>query len=68
MSNPTKPTGVTSSSHQTQVAGKTVSPTSVGSTNPLVVSGDMSIWDTVANKYVLVDQTLFGTTLIPKNQ
>jgi len=55
------------STHQPQVAGKPVTVNSPAG-NPVQVRGDFGVWDTVANKYVNVDQTQFGTTLAPKNQ
>lgn len=66
MSNPTQPTGITSSTHGPQVGGKAVTATPVGSTNPIVFRGDYAAWDTVANKFVTIDQTSVGTTAFPK--
>lgn len=66
MSHANQDTGTTKSTHGYQVAGKSTAVTPVGSTNPLEVRGDFGVWDTVANKFVSVDQTLFGTTIAPK--
>lgn len=56
------------STHGYQVAGKSTSVTPVGNNDPLEIRGDFGVWDTVANKFVNVDQTLFGTTIAPKLQ
>jgi len=68
MSNVTQDANTSKSTHQTQVAGKSVSPTTVAGGHALQVRGDFAVWDSVSNKFVLVDQTQFGTTVAPKNQ
>lgn len=47
------------------VAGTTLK-VSHASGNLVERSGDNGLWDTVAGKKVLVDQTTVGTTLYPK--
>lgn len=66
MSHASQDPSTSKSTHGYQVAGKTVTVTPVGSTDALEVRGDFGLWDTVANKFVSVDQTLFGTTIAPK--
>jgi len=66
MSDHTQDSNTLRSTHQAQVGGRKVVPTPVGSTNPLQIRGDYGVWDTVANKFVLIDQTTIGTTTLPK--
>lgn len=68
MSHPSQDTNTSRSTHTPVIAGKIVSPTAVGTNNALEVRGDFAVWDTVASKFVLVDQTTFGTINTPKNQ
>lgn len=68
MSNRTAATGQTlPSTHQPQLGTgvvATIKATSAG--NTCVVYGDKAVWDPTASKFVLVDQTTVGTTLLPK--
>ena len=66
MSNHTQDPNTSRSTHQAQVSGKQVVPTAVGTGNALQIRGDYGIWDTVASKFVLIDQTTIGTTTLPK--
>jgi hypothetical protein len=68
MSHANQDPGIVKSTHAYQVAGKTTTVTPVGNNDALEIRGDFAVWDTVANKFVNVDQTLFGTTIAPKLQ
>lgn len=67
MSNHTQEPNASASTHGYQVAGKTGAPKSAAG-NPLQVRGDFGVWDSVANKFVDVNTTTFGTTAAPKLQ
>lgn len=68
MSNRPSEQNKTVSTHTPLIAGnKPATLSSVAApSNVLTISGDMGIWDTVSNKFVLVDQTSVGTTALPK--
>lgn len=67
MSNPTQEPNASASTHGYQVAGKAATPKSAAG-NALQIRGDYGVWDTVANKFVDVNTTSFGTVAHPKLQ
>jgi hypothetical protein len=68
MSHANQDQSTSKSTHGYQVAGKPTKVTPVGNNNALEIRGDFGGWDTIANKFISVDQTLFGTTIAPKLQ